>query len=290
MENICKLCQKQNKLQQSHLIPKFVFKWIKETGTGYLRGGEDFNRRIQDGFKTPLLCTNCENLFSKYETYFAKQIFYPVVDDREAEFEYSEHLYLFATSVLWRLLVQEILPEEKAVSYYADLELLEQNWRSILLAGKTSARDLTLQLLTGVDVAKPMEGYTVDIPDRFVLYMARGVDAGITDTETKAMLFVKLPRFLFLYPLRGFNNKDFINSAISSRGGIYYLNDVTIADPEIGDFFLNRVKLIDDLFSKMSSNQKEKLRKITNEKWPLISNKDLGVITKYQEENSKNKT
>jgi len=287
MSGICKLCHQEKKLKESHIIPKFVFRWIKESGNGFMRNGQNFNRRVQDGFKTPFLCADCEDRFSKYETYFATNIFYPVVNEKEDELEYTDQLYLFAISVLWRLLCHTILPEEKSVHYYKNLITLELEWRTILLNGKTSRRELNLHLLTGVDVATPMAGQPIVIPERFLLYMARNVDAGITDNRTKAMLFLKLPRFLFIYPLHGFDNQQFINSALSSKGGMYYLNDVKINDPDVGNFFTNRVKMFEGMLEDMSQKQKDKMRNFTDETWPDVENKDLGVIYKYQQQINK---
>ncbi len=45
---ICALCLKEKPLQESHLIPKFVGKWLKDEGTGYLVSAEDASKRIQD--------------------------------------------------------------------------------------------------------------------------------------------------------------------------------------------------------------------------------------------------
>lgn len=66
---ICRLCNKEGILINSHIIPKFIFKWHKKSSaTGYLRTNLDPNKREQDGIKMRLLCNNCEALFNEWET------------------------------------------------------------------------------------------------------------------------------------------------------------------------------------------------------------------------------
>ena len=56
MHGICALCKDETNLKESHLIPKFVGKWLKRTSaTGYLRDIKNINKRQQDIFKEYLL-------------------------------------------------------------------------------------------------------------------------------------------------------------------------------------------------------------------------------------------
>jgi hypothetical protein len=90
MADICKLCNNPSKLVQSHIIPKFVFKWLEETSaTGHVRFAQNVNRRVQDSFKENLLCRNCEDLFNSWETDFANKLFYPLVNRKKSSFEYG---------------------------------------------------------------------------------------------------------------------------------------------------------------------------------------------------------
>jgi hypothetical protein len=69
MEDQCRLCLKQSELENSHIIPSFLYRWLKETsGTGFLRFGRNPNRRVQDGLKEYWLCPTCEDLLGKWET------------------------------------------------------------------------------------------------------------------------------------------------------------------------------------------------------------------------------
>ena len=52
---LCKLCNKKAQLRESHIIPKFVYNWMKKTGTGRFRQKKDLNKPLQDGIKDFLL-------------------------------------------------------------------------------------------------------------------------------------------------------------------------------------------------------------------------------------------
>jgi len=76
--SLCRLCRATKELQESHILPGFVFRWKKETSaTGYLRFGQQPNLRVQDGVKLHLLCRECERRFNNWETEFANRIFTP---------------------------------------------------------------------------------------------------------------------------------------------------------------------------------------------------------------------
>lgn len=96
---ICKLCGKEATLQSSHIIPKFVFKWMKSTGSQYFREGIRPNARAQDGQKVELLCFSCEQLIGASEKWFAEHIFYDFLTDKKEVFVYQEHLPKFMASL-----------------------------------------------------------------------------------------------------------------------------------------------------------------------------------------------
>ena len=46
---MCRMCYKTGPLEAGHVVPSFVYRWIKATSaTGYLRSGENPNLRIQE--------------------------------------------------------------------------------------------------------------------------------------------------------------------------------------------------------------------------------------------------
>jgi len=102
----CYLCNTNYCKQNSHIIPKFIYKWLKDTSaTGYIRKGENVNIRVQDGLKIKLLCNECEKSFNKFETIFANKIFYPFHNSKNVKVNYKDWLFKFSVSVSWRVLV-----------------------------------------------------------------------------------------------------------------------------------------------------------------------------------------
>lgn len=65
MNGVCLLCKRERELQLSHIIPNFVYNWLKDTSPSFIRSSQNPNQRIQDGPKYYLLCAECEGLFSK---------------------------------------------------------------------------------------------------------------------------------------------------------------------------------------------------------------------------------
>jgi hypothetical protein len=105
----CALCGEDKELQLSHIIPKFIGKYLKNTSIGNIRSHENPNRIAQDIEKHYMLCHDCEELFSASERYFANTIFYPYKKDKKDKFGYDKRLFYFLTSLSWRSLYLDII-------------------------------------------------------------------------------------------------------------------------------------------------------------------------------------
>ena len=118
----CALCGKECTLRDSHIVPKFVIRYLKDTSVGKIRNLETPNRTVEDGEKHELLCPECEELFSAREKYFADTVFYTYKRDKVSSFDYDERLFYFLTSLSWRSLYLDA--QDKS---YPDTALLEMN-------------------------------------------------------------------------------------------------------------------------------------------------------------------
>ncbi|WP_143093004.1 hypothetical protein [Celeribacter neptunius] len=76
---------------------------IETGGTKYLRNGTAPNKRIQDGFKLPLLCLECERETSVVENRFSQQVFIPSVTDQSLPKKLGLNEYKFVASVHHRV-------------------------------------------------------------------------------------------------------------------------------------------------------------------------------------------
>jgi hypothetical protein len=48
---ICALCRENRELELSHIVPKFVMRYLKNTAFGAIRNMGDFNKVVQDSEK-----------------------------------------------------------------------------------------------------------------------------------------------------------------------------------------------------------------------------------------------
>jgi hypothetical protein len=109
---ICKLCGKTAKLCRSHIIPNLAYRPIRDE-TNRMAEVSFFGkgRDVQTGYWEHMLCVDCEQRFSRWETYFAgewtKADRIPPKFTRAATVQISRLEYaqfkLFHLSILWRL-------------------------------------------------------------------------------------------------------------------------------------------------------------------------------------------
>lgn len=105
----CALCSEGTDLKISHIVPKFVFRYLSKTSdTGKFRDPYNIKKRIQDGPKYKLLCSECEQMLSESEKYFAEKIFKPYVHGKEVNIKYDQNLQYFIKSAHWRFLLTRI--------------------------------------------------------------------------------------------------------------------------------------------------------------------------------------
>ena len=196
MSGTCRLCGNERELQQSHVIPRFVIKWLKQSGaTPFLRGAEEPDTRIQDK-KEKLLCSECEQRLGDWEQRFASHIFYPVIRQQKAEFKYDTWLQQFAISLSWRVLVSSFSkldswnPEEQAA-----LESAERDWRAILNGDQPLSTATRFHHIILMGETEAVQG---DVPEAWEFYAERGMDATVLTVNDGVHIYTKFPQMYFL--------------------------------------------------------------------------------------------
>lgn len=106
---ICALCKKKECIQLSHIVPKFIDRNLKKTSVSRIRNTGNLNKPVQDIEKHYLLCHDCEELFSRSETWFSNNIFYPYMRNGKNSFNYDENMHFFLSSLSWRSLYLDIM-------------------------------------------------------------------------------------------------------------------------------------------------------------------------------------
>ena len=195
---MCRLCGSTDPLKDSHIIPKFVGRWMKKTSlTPYLRFGEDMDRRSQDLSTLELLCDDCEERFSAWETKFANEIFYPSAEG-EAVFRYRYWLSKFAASLAWRGIhyLNSRRTEEEPPDLHLVVDAMEAHLSRFLLDREKSVGSYTQHVYHVGELEAPVE------PGSPMLnrYLARTVQIDLlrNDDLSEVLMYVKLPMFMFL--------------------------------------------------------------------------------------------
>lgn len=267
---VCRLCQKPSLLKESHIIPKFVFNWIKNTGNGRLRNLSQVNVPIQDGFKEHLLCGECEGRLEKLETLFSRTIFHPFLKGERQVFHYDQWLYLFAISLFWRVLEHGKIPIPKT----ADIDGMKEQMRLLLLEGKSHLSRISVHLLAGTN---PFQQKGEMIPGA-IHYFSRQVDAYCMERNEKALLYIKIPRFMFLLPIQSVNNHEYKNTEITFGSGILETQRGKISDVDFISFILESLEFFERKKAEISDSQRESMLVRANRDWPLLKDKDIGLV------------
>jgi hypothetical protein len=267
----CKLCGNKDKLKESHIIPKFVYKWMKETGSGYIRTAINPNIRYQDGSKKYLLCQDCESRFSNAETYFSKTIFYPYLNEGKQKFSYDKRLMYFLVSVLWRILVND-LPGCKKENYpfIKQLTQAEEDWRKFLLEqGNLLAFSEIHLFLTNLLIDKELPVVNLN------RYLTRTIDATEVSNQECCELYAKFSRFIIFGFVTPYDKSKWINTRIINGDG-RLATPQEIRDESIGAFLIDRARLAFEPLQKISKKQQEVINEYFVKNAQKILNSDFG--------------
>jgi hypothetical protein len=256
MQGICKLCDNEDELRQSHLIPSFVYKWQKKTSaTGYLRYSEEPNKRVQDGFKPYYLCDDCEKKLCQWETAFNNHIFKPINNDKTGPFRYSDWLLKFAVSVSWRNLIFTIdqgeLPNELDNQASTALDV----WKKFLNEESLHPGEHQQHLVLLGEVM----GGTDEVPANINRYILRAIVRGIYFDDSNAYIYTKMGKILLVGFINYHKPKRYWNrSLIRVRNGVLE-GDMTDVPPEEIGYFMYKAKSLKIIDSSISLKQRKKI-------------------------------
>lgn len=195
VQGACRLCFESGPLRDGHVVPAFVFRWLKKTAaTPYLVGRDNPNLRLQDGLKRYWFCPPCEQFIGRFERAVERKLFTRIVAEMPVPYSYGPWLSRFAASVAWRTLA--------LYSEYGDsFDYFNQEQRQLVPAALESWRAFTrgeastpgiheLHFLT----VGLMEGYQgpTKPPPNINRYLARVVDTHVASTRDEAFTFTKM--------------------------------------------------------------------------------------------------
>lgn len=244
-------------LQESHILPKFAYRYLIETGSRYMRRIVEPSKRLQDGIKIPLLSKNAETEFSKRETYFKNEIFDYVVKVDEGSFKYDERLYYFIVSILWRV-VQFIKQKgfhQLSLNEKRSVLNAEMVWREYLKGEVPPSKFNKVYLnISG----KRIKDYNFDSGD-IDYYMTRITDFTIIKNARGSYLaiYAKFGRFIFWSVLNGKGTHRLKKQRVDPLGG-QILFPCELNESNIVGFIYNRIKGIERIGYNLSPKQEQK--------------------------------
>lgn len=202
----CRLCRCENvSLKESHIVSKMFYNVIKKKSiTGIMRAVDNPNKGVQDGLKTFLLCERCEELFSKYETYFSNFVYTETVENEGEIFFCSkdDSISYFLLSIAWRVIVYTMENDETSFSPDEKKEIIKviENWRTMLDRENTKGICNIQQFIIPTKNLKFFVGIERRIWDNV------GIDFKTFDKENTfefAFTFVQVPYFIFITTVWG---------------------------------------------------------------------------------------
>lgn len=249
----CQLCYKEAELQNSHIYPKFIGKWMKSNGGGRFRYGENMDKPEQDLPKQKMLCIECEMLFSKWEKQFSEEMFKPLMNDDIHNFEYRDWFFKFLVSVLWRVLIVSLSRPitKNNQKMKNDLIEAEKEWQLFLNGEIETTQFDNIQVFLVSEVVKDNLDDIVNLNN----YLMRSSDLDICSSDDKCLIYLKLGRFIIVCQVVGK-----MDIGVKIVNGIGILKETTSkVNNEFGNYLFNRIKEFDEL--AVSKNQQDKIEK-----------------------------
>lgn len=246
----CALCGKNTSLKKSHIVPKFVGKWLKETSaTGFLRGVKNPNFRLQDLPKMPLLCGDCEQLFSDLESYFARNIFYPILNEKKETIEYNENLNRFIVSLNWRTLVTSLEDQLKVDQWIENpVKQAEEIWRKYLLKEIPNAGSYEHHMSFMGKIPAGME-----LTKILHWYLLRSTDATLASNQVNVFAYTHFPHFFFVSTIVPFSFPVWKTTKIKSDGK--FTIESQINDYDFWDFLKSRGEVASVVLNNSANKQ-----------------------------------
>ncbi|MDN3674354.1 hypothetical protein QWY99_14945 [Flavobacterium branchiarum] len=273
----CKLCNLNKELRESHIIPKCIFRWLKDSGGDYFRSPETSNRRLHDGIKPRMLCNECEGIFSKLETDFSSKIFYPHVKKGQTTFEYNANLFKFSVSILWRVLCQEYSSLSSYPNFSQELYDAEKEWRSFLFSGKKLENINEIHLIFTTHSLN----YNIQPVENFLYYHARGIDASVYSNSHFSFIYAKLARVIIIGEIANKSSFKFSNNVITESPGNLD-TEKTKLEELTKAYMINRLKKINTQFDQISENQKRVVFEYADKQMKQSENTEMYKINMAQ--------
>lgn len=236
---ICPLFDNETELCESHIFPKFAYKDLRWNNLSRFVTWEKECPPMQSGYKVPLLGRKAENLFSKYENWFAQHIYRPFrKGELKGTISYGEKLYFFAALQAWRgclYATKEYGRDGFADGLYDSLIDAMGEWKNYFVNGVMPTEHGSFYLM-------PLGKEHVRLPLflEVEFYMRRIFEFNIMMSEAGNAVYCKLPSFIIWVSLSRLSKIDY-GFKIMPEGGSFDFSNYEITDSEVIDFLLYKI-------------------------------------------------
>ena len=259
MKGICPITLKEDFIRKSHIYPKFMWKHLKNTGGTVFRNAANPTKELQNGEIISLLGERAEQMFSKRELWFEKNIFTPYVTDPITcnRFSYDSRLYYFAISLLWRVLyIKKHLVKEDVTPIVK--EALE-DWRSFLNEDIDVPRlfcNIYIMPLDSDKMGLPPNNYDIDF------YLLREFDANIMTARFSKdiAVYCKFPRFCIWGQLQREDTGINYGLKIAPNRGILKFKKFNVGDGIVREYIWNRINESANIAENISNKLSDKVQ------------------------------
>ena len=146
---LCALCGNDcgSNPPDSHIIPKLVYRRIRSHPNTRFRNISFPTQIMQDGEAKKMLCSSCEQFFSKYEKYFADKVLDPYLSNESfPNYNMDEDLYIFMVTQAWRVIWDDIFN----LNSYSN-----SNHQDVMVEFEECLKNYLLDIKDGKQVQRP---------------------------------------------------------------------------------------------------------------------------------------
>jgi hypothetical protein len=257
MDGICALCSERKPLRDSHVLPAFVFRWLRSrSGKGHIRDTENPNLRVQDGLKFPWLCGDCESRFNSFETAFATNVFHPLQSGSQ-RIQYETWLLKFCVSISWRVLKFARGNNPQAQYTHEQLALMDKaatHWRAFLFDEVQHPSSFEQHLLI-FDLIK--QTTIKNLPNNFNRFMMGAVTLDIVGSANSLATFAKLGQFNIFGIIQKGTNR-WVGTKVHVKNGLLKPGEFT-APVGLLDLFRSKAEYASRAMNQLSEAQRKKI-------------------------------
>lgn len=258
----CSLCLQDRKLQNSHILPKFVVSWLKKNTPGQIRKGDSPNVRIQDSDKMRLLCNICEEMLSKWEKEFAEKVFIPVHSGElgKGHISYGPWAMKCLASISWRVLLFHSLCQ--GLPNLRDQHVIEESKRALerlrlFIMNEIPSPEPYVQHLLPMEI---IADHTLPILSPFMnRYIVSTLDHDVIGSKNCVYIYSKLGRLLLFGEILEPLGHEWDGTRLAIDEGTLRIQKYSVPS-RIWKFINDRSNLAAEISSQISITQKEKIQ------------------------------